>query len=58
MCDILLYDEHLLPQRSIPVVYYPDGKWVGNPQAQEVRPALSLSKLHLGLWLSRHGNEH
>ncbi|SER94269.1 hypothetical protein [Corynebacterium cystitidis] len=54
--NIVYIRPNTTPRTSL-VVCYPMGNG-GTSQAHQVRPALLLSKLHLGLWVSRHGAEH
>lgn len=46
-----------VPPRSQMVVLTDAGGYYGTPNANEPRPALSLVKLYLGMWVLRHGQQ-
>lgn len=46
-----------VPARSQMVVLTDTGGYFATPNAREARPALSLVKLYLGMWVLRHGQQ-
>lgn len=46
-----------VPARSQMVVLTDNGGYFATPNAREPRPALSLVKLYLGMWVLRHGQQ-
>lgn len=51
----LTFDPAKVPPRTQMTVRYADGNVASTPNSHESRPALSLVKLYLGMWLLKYG---